>query len=81
MVRSVWDGPCGTVRLGRSMWDGPCDGPGWSVGRPETFIESSFSEISPFRRDLRDFVRIIHSLVKLYQVLEKRKLVENRGFD
>ena len=71
----MWDGPCGAVRVGRSVWDGPCE------RRPETFIESSFSEISPFRRDLRDFVGIIHSLVKLYQVLEKRKLVENRGFD
>ena len=52
----MWDGP---------VWDGPFD------KRPETFIESSFSEISPLRVALRDFVRIIHSLVKLYQVLEK----------
>ena len=52
------------------MWDGPmCDGP--CEKRQETFIESSFSKISPLRVALRDFVRIIHSLVKLYQVLEK----------
>ena len=41
------------------------------MARCGTFIESSFSEISPLREALRDFVRIIHSLVKLYQVLEK----------